>query len=239
MRTEYVRFFSSKSAMPSTWLPLHLPPPYYASSTSATGTAAHLASSATAVTWGLPPADVTAADIVAMQTNGCNGSTAAGAEGVYDFWHRKPRVGAASLNGSFGAVPLWLFSTYMICPHGGVCDGRWGWRPPPVLIGHLVGSKAKFWILRLLGWWHYDAARLPPVEAASADVKGPVFPASAVRPLVLRGHELQLGKHPADVRKLRRALVRWVLLAIALGRRAVIPLVPCDIPTPEARARRY
>ena len=51
------------------------------------------------------------------------------------------------------AEVLDAFSTYHICPHGDVCDGRWGWHgAPPLLIGHLVGVKAKFWILRLLGW---------------------------------------------------------------------------------------
>jgi hypothetical protein len=35
------------------------------------------------------------------------------------------------------------------------------------------------------------------------------------------------------VRRLRQQLARWALLALALGRRAVVPLVTCDIPTPE------
>ena len=26
---------------------------------------------------------------------------------------------------SFGALPLWLFSGYTLCPHGSACDGRW------------------------------------------------------------------------------------------------------------------
>lgn len=66
---------------------------------------------------------------------------------------------AAMNNATFGAVPLWLFSSFMVCPHGSMCDGRWAWNPAPVVIGHMVGAKAKFWILRLLGWWHFEAAR--------------------------------------------------------------------------------
>ena len=93
-------------------------------------------------------------------------------------------------------MPLWLFSSYRLCPHGAVCDGRWAWRPAPVLVGHVVGSKAKFWLLRLLGWWRYDAATpeetLHRADAAgeakgSSSMRPAVFPAAVVRPLVLRG----------------------------------------------------
>ena len=97
-----------------------------------------------------------------------------------------------------------------------------------------VVLKAKFWILRMLGWWHYEATR-PPAESGAPPRLSPppVFPATTVRPLVLRGHALSVGTKPEDVTRARRQLVRFVLLALALGRRAVLPLLPCDIPVPE------
>ena len=158
---------------------------------------------------------------------------------------------SARSNASFGGVPLWLFSSYRLCPHGAVCDGRWAWRPAPVLVGHVVGSKAKFWLLRLLGWWRYDAATpeetFPRVDAAgeakgeamAAATRPAVFPAAVVRPLVLRGaHGLSIPythsrTNASGVHALRTALVHWSLLGLVLGRRPVLPFVPCEVPVPE------
>ena len=67
-------------------------------------------------------------------------------------------LGNAVRSGSYAAVPMWLFSSYAVCPHGSTCDGRWGWTPPSIVGGHLVGTKGKYWIMRALGWWHYDAS---------------------------------------------------------------------------------
>ena len=297
LQIERLRFFANASIppLPSAWLPLHLPP---TSQPHPSAEPPHTAQ-ASSQQW-----------LVDAARGSCNGSVSAGGSAeppLWDLWQPSDRaraVGGAATNGTFGAVPLWLFASYMLCPHGGVCDGRWGWRPPPYLIGHLVGVKAKFWILRLLGWWHYDAARAPqrdrgPLgaasgsgaaakaappadqpnekQAAAADGPGgdhassapqaggqrrgyatvgsnhersapprpselrrrtsatlpPVFPPSQVRPLVLRGHALRLGSRENDVRALQRRLVHWALLATALGRTAIVPLVPCTIPTPE------
>ena len=198
-------------------------------------------------------------------------------------------VRESSKNASFGGVPMWLFATYQLCPHGNVCDGRWGWDPPPVIIGHVVGTKAKFWILRMLGWWNYGAASAPSLlpatssessehtlwltnasdrstkindrasksdgsyrsgsgcrTARDADDKGHrggdragsrrVFPTGHPRMLVLRGsHGLHLpyASSGRSIKSLHKQLVRWSLLALAIGRRAVIPLVPCEIPVPD------
>jgi hypothetical protein len=139
-----------------------------------------------------------------------------------------------------------------------------------------VGCKAKFWILRLLGWWHYDAGRplapmqevqkggiqnAPTITRAADQLKGstatagtplsesqadgeradaaplPVFPLS-VRPLVLRGHALRVKSEPgASLQPLLSQLALWSLLALALGRRPVMPLLPCVIPPPEVPAQ--
>ena len=234
-RVEKVRFFSDRSIepMPSAWLPLHLPPPQLQEQLQR-------------------PKRQRFPDELA-----CNGTDAEGSDGRWDPWSDSAgtSLAGATRSGSFAAVPMWVFSTYGICPHGDVCDGRWAWRPSPYLIGHLVGVKAKFWILRMLGWWNYDAARpLPPPpggsttpeatdpaaatssDGLSSEGRPDVFPASSeVRPLVLRGHRLHLTANStwAHVKTLRQQLAHWALLALALGRRAVMPLVPCEIPTPE------
>lgn len=207
LRTEQLRFFARAVAvMPSAWLPLFVPRQGWH----------HEATKA------LPR----------HQQLSCNASARDGIgtrTGLWDSWGgpAEPRIGDAIRSGSFAAVPMWLFSAYQVCPHGGAC-GRWGWQPPPVVIGSLVGVKARFWMTRVLGWWHYEASRQPPPASAV------VFPRSSVRPLVLRGHALHLGpKHSSEFRKLRAHLLRWTLLALALGRRAVLPMVPCTIPTPE------
>jgi hypothetical protein len=56
-----------------------------------------------------------------------------------------------------------------------------------------------------------------------------------LRVLVLRRHKLawrpmQKGRAVADSDGVPLAMARWVLLALALGRRAVLPFVPCEIP---------
>ena len=293
MRVERLQFFpgnTSRPPLPSTWLPLHLPPPDHGESAGGGGVAG---GEATASAFASPSSDSSSAgggsaDVLrvhsivyntagslAAKASSCNGSSAGHGgkgDGRWDPWSHGSsgiRMDRAIPSGSYAAVPMWLFATYHICPHGDVCDGRWGWRgPPPVLIGHLVGVKAKFWILRMLGWWHYDAARPPPAyerdrrrrshnnknrRAATTASSSPppppptpsilhrppsstlpaVFPRVTVRPLVLRGHDLHLGTTPKGIATLRKQLVRFVLLALSLGRRAVVPLVRCDIPTAE------
>jgi hypothetical protein len=213
LRIEQVRFFPqnrSRPPMPSAWLPLHLP---------VTSEAAFSFSS-------MSPAGPNA-------SAGCNGSDVGGKLfSIWDGLEAKPQLGSATPDGSYSALPLWIFSSYLSCPHGATCDGRWGRRPPPILMGHLVGSITKLWVLRLFGWWHYDAGRLPPTPGGG-DKANPVYPAHEVRPLVLRGHSLVLGRTVDSLRRLQHQLLRWTLLAIALGRRAVIPLVPCSHPTPD------
>ena len=267
LQIERVTFFPGREAMPSAWMPLHLPPPSgqqasWVSSTPSTPATPAIPANPSTSSISSTPSSSTSSLTTAAAIARCNGSDeAAGAGGLYDFWaggrgEDAAKLGGAVRNGSMAAVPMWLFSTYMICPHGGVCDGRWGWPTAPVLMGHFVGSKAKFWLMRILGWWYYDAGRLPsqtiPLPSSPQGVqttsssyvtadpdqplrsrKTPVFPSSAVRPLVLRGHDLTLGKSSKHVKQLRRQLAHWALLAIALGRRAVLPLVTCDIPTPE------
>ena len=212
-RIEGLRFFGNvTAALPSLWLPLHLP----------------------RAAISLPSGPGKATSIPTTEHGALLTNDESAVAGV--------------ANGSFGALPLWFFSTYLRCPHGGICDGRWGWRRPPIVIGHLVGTKVKFWLLRLLGWWHYRAARplLPEPTAAehnegaftngSGPIIGPeppVFSPTLVRPLVIRGHQLGPLQDPRRIRTLRQQLVRLTLLAIALGRRAVMPIVPCKIPVPE------
>ena len=293
LRIEQLHFFrnTSRPPLPSAWLPLHVKRSASAES-AAVGvdvgpeTRSHSGGSA-----GAPAARMATRWISSKQdgasvlgsrsVSSCNGS---GIDGVsldarWDPWTQGAegvRSEGSVRSGSFAALPMWIFSTYHICPHGDVCDGRWGWAgPPPVVVGHLVGVKCKFWILRMLGWWHYDAARPLPDGATASDrarASGaggggrrrqrrvrdnapgggdsssrsggggdsgsrlnvtPVFPQKVVRPLVLRGHRLTVGTTSAGIAAVRLQLVRLVLVALALGRRAVIPMVQCDIPVAE------
>ena len=312
LRIEHLHFFTnlSRPPLPSAWLPLHVmpssdsvPPANVAEAAGASDVSGDASSAVGGGSTAAPgqmrmrwiSSKDTGALIGSRTMNSCNGSHASGggsearSKARWDPWEEGAagvRSEGSMRSGSFAALPMWLFSTYNICPHGDVCDGRWGWAgAPPVVIGHLVGVKCKFWILRMLGWWHYDAARPLPdgsdgkghagrgrrlragrrrraaakaeAEAAKAETEAamarasirnvdstatveapiatlsrpPVFPHTSVRPLVLRGHRLGMGTTSAGIAALRVQLVRLVLLALAIGRRAIIPLVQCDIPT--------
>ena len=194
---------------------------------------------------------------------------------------------AAAKDESAGGLPLWIFSPWNVPPHGSACAGQWAVRPPPVMIGHLVGCTSKHLMMRQLGWWHYEvsaadallaaegtvlegaAASMTPWERAeqagmaaqAAGVAvtaegavprlvpdplwGPIraasrsgggqeasrqaraFPGHA-RVLVLRGHGLRMAT-PRNVGPMWDTVRRFSLLALALGRRAVLPLVPCEL----------
>ena len=73
---------------------------------------------------------------------------------------------------------------------------------------------------------------LPAIDGAAARAEGPQ--AAPCRPRALeRGTSGVLRGEGFDVRELRVQLARFTLLALALHRRAVPPLVPCEIPTME------
>ena len=116
---------------------------------------------------------------------------------------------------TLGTLPQWFFAAY----HHHNCVGAWAQRPSPVVIGHLAGApRAKAPIARLLGWWHYEADR----EAFQRTT----FPPDT-RVLVMRGHGLQLRPEPGRLSEVHALMSRWMVLAAALGRRAVLPTIPC------------
>ena len=153
----------------------------------------------------------------------------------------------AGADESATGLPLWIFSPWNVPPHGSACAGQWAFRPSPVMIGHLVGCTSKHLIMRQLGWWHYEvsaadmlaakeegrsaAAKAAAAKAATTQPQQPTptraFPPDA-RVLVLRHHNLRM-RAPDDVHGVWDVLRRFSMLALALGRRAVLPLVPCGL----------
>lgn len=181
---------------------------------------------------------------------------------------------SAAADESVAGLPLWIFSPWNVPPHGAACAGQWAARPPPVMIGHLVGCTSKHLMMRQLGWWHYEVsaadalitdataraggllalapgavapravaaaqaaqaaqkARASSARGGSGNGSGNTvtqpraFPDDA-RVLVLRRHALQM-RMPKDVGPMWDVIRRFCLLALALGRRAVVPLVPCEL----------
>lgn len=153
-------------------------------------------------------------------------------------------------------LPLWIFSPWNVPPHGSACAGQWAVRPSPVMIGHLVGCTSKHLIMRQLGWWRYEVSAadafaaahplLPPTtprsrRGSATSVSPPAdlatlmpstrpwraFPADT-RVMVLRRHALRMSV-PTDVYAVWDAIRRFAMLALALGRRAVVPLIPCAL----------
>jgi hypothetical protein len=155
---------------------------------------------------------------------------------------------------SAAGLPLWIFSPWNVPPHGAACAGQWASRPSPVMIGHLVGCTSKHLMMRQLGWWHYEVsahdalaaggggadshlAKASPAvaspagrkarAAAAATLPTRAFPPDA-RVLVLRWHGLHMAA-PKDIFGVWDVTRRFSMLALALGRRAVLPLIPCEL----------
>ena len=166
-------------------------------------------------------------------------------------------VPVTATNESAAGLPLWIFSPWNVPPHGSACAGQWAMRPSPVMVGHLVGCTSKHLVMRQLGWWHYAvsaydslvaARRSAPSSSRPTDTAAPApaaaaasafgattrsaapwraFPADA-RVLVLRSHALRMSA-PRDVDGMWDVVRRFSMLALALGRRAVLPLIPCEL----------
>ena len=139
---------------------------------------------------------------------------------------RRPGGGG---NESVGGVPLSMVGAYMICTssfagdgNGNECDGAWGASPSPVLVGHMVFAEYKYAYMRGLGWWHHEASR----------TAGTVFHPPTFRALAIRRHALRLPR--GGVAATTSAMVRWLLVAVAAGRRLVLPYVPCELHSGEA-----
>ena len=133
---------------------------------------------------------------------------------------------------SMAGLPYSVFSGFNCggrtgTPQGNRCDGGWAVQPSPIMVGHLVGTGGKFFLMRLLGWWH---SQVDEVAVAALPGDGPlrrrVFP-SGVRLLVLRKHSLRFDLHGVD--DVLSLIVRFVFLAFVLGRRAVLPSLPCEL----------
>ena len=196
------------------------------------------------------------------------------------------REAPAEADAKAAALPMWFCASYNNCPHGNECDGRWAGGAPPILIGHFVGTKLKFYLMRILGWWDFAAERVridraaittrvnspvtaPATSPAASSTAAPSFNSAAVssvdiipsdtsttaaasaavsvvfpphvRPLALRGHRLSLRGDDAAIHRQYVWTYRWLLLALILGRRAVLPAVPCvmtELPSLVPRALR-
>ena len=165
-----------------------------------------------------------------------------------------PSLAPGAQNETVAGVPQWFFSQYLNPPLGHGVGGAWAAVPSPVLIGHFVTQKLKFVLMRLMGWWHYDLERFADskyevrVERERQSAAGGkllprrrrlVFPPASSKALVLRRHRISLQPKAAGSElnargvhrlvALRESLVRFMFLALAVGRRAVLPAVPCAI----------
>ena len=123
--------------------------------------------------------------------------------------------GESMASESVAALPLWFASLYVMPPAGN-CDGRWGETDAPLVAGHLVYVRHKYFVMRALGWWYHAAA--PLLRQGTP---------GEFRVLVLRQHKVQML--PGGLQSLRRTMLRWMLLALAAGRRAVLPFVQCSM----------
>ena len=77
-------------------------------------------------------------------------------------------------------------------------------------------------------------AQVSPAQAspAPARVFGHNPQGQEIRLLVLRNHSTVLLGSRRAVRALWAQMAQWVMVALALGRRAVLPYVPCPLPAP-------
>tara|TARA_B110001452_G_scaffold117650_1_gene97577 strand:+ start:307 stop:2235 length:1929 start_codon:yes stop_codon:yes gene_type:complete len=137
-----------------------------------------------------------------------------------------PHTGEA--DETLAGLPLWFFTPFMIGPHGNAWNGGWVRHPSPVVVAHLVFGKSKLFVMRALGFWHYDASRPEPSAILTSTPSPRVFPED-VRVLAMRRHGLQLrSPDHSVVLSVWIELLRFTLLALALGRRAVLPFLACS-----------
>ena len=133
---------------------------------------------------------------------------------------------------SMAGLPYSVFSGYNCdgrtgTPQGNRCDGGWAVQPSPIMVGHLVGTGGKFFLMRLLGWWHSQVDEVAVAAPSGGELlHRRVFP-PGVRLLVLRRHSLRVDLHGAD--DTWSLIVRFIFLAFVLGRRAVLPSFPCEL----------
>lgn len=139
---------------------------------------------------------------------------------------RVPPSEPAAAEESVAGLPLWFFAAYGLEAHGNVLDGSWAQIPSPMIAGHFVFANKKNFLMRLLGVWHYAASAPSRTATASAAEPTAVFP-DHLKVLVLRNHGIKFTQ--ADhAHGIWRSIMRFVMLALAAGRRAVLPLVPCS-----------
>ena len=109
--------------------------------------------------------------------------------------------------------------------------GNWNLDPPPVAVAHFVGALQKQSTMKQLGWWAYGAEvyrAKRPLEALERDVFGDR--ALAVRGLAAVDPERSLKTSSEAVAAYGAAVAALVELAVAAGRRPVIPAMNCGVP---------
>jgi hypothetical protein len=109
--------------------------------------------------------------------------------------------------------------------------GNWNLDPPPVAVAHFVGALQKQSTMKQLGWWAYGAEvyrAKRPLEALERDVFGDR--ALAVRGLAAVDPERSLKTSSEAVAAYGAAVAALVELAVAAGRRPVIPAMNCEVP---------
>lgn len=151
-----------------------------------------------------------------------------GRPSVKTVWLQLHNPDTGEADETLAGLPLWFFTPFMIGPHGNAWNGGWVRHPSPVIVAHLVFGKSKLFVMRALGFWHYDASRPDPSAILNRTPSARVFPED-VQVLVMRRHGLQL-RSPDDsvVISVWIELLRFTLLAMALGRRAVLPFLSCS-----------
>jgi hypothetical protein len=128
------------------------------------------------------------------------------------------------------AAPPWLIAGWS----GVVGDdavqgvsGNWNLDPPPFAIAHMVGALAKQTTFKSLGWWQYGAEVYR--DWGLTDIERQLDAGGA---LAVKG--LRVGSMYSDpataVAAYGLAVARVVELAVAAGRRPVIPALDCTAP---------
>ena len=149
-----------------------------------------------------------------------------GAPSVRGVWLKLQDPVARGTQETLAGLPMWFFAPYTIPPYGNDGDGGWVRRPSPVVVAHMVFVRSKVFVARVLGFWDYAASRHTPTALVTEASRPRVFPGD-VRVLALRNHGLRLRGNFKGVRFTWAEMLRFTLLALALQRRAVLPILPC------------
>ncbi len=150
------------------------------------------------------------------------------------FWYGDmvylPRQPEDSAPERLVAMPPWLVAGW-----SGVAgdirlqgvSGHWNINPPKIAIAHMVGALAKQTTLKSLGWWHYGAETYRDLGLTSLERRleeTGLFAVSGLRT------EMMFSDPNRGIAAYGLALSRLIELAVAAGRRPVVPALDCSSP---------